>query len=237
MSSKIGVFTFTRDRVQYTQVCFTSIRKCVKHYPLDHYVLDNGSTDDTRIFLGKTISSYAGLICSPVNMGLHVSAQMISNIIQPCDLVIKIDNDCKIRDALSMQYIASIYTQLNKHNEKYILSPKIIGITKQPKRGDSRVISTPNGDFTLGHVGQVGGLFMAIPYELFKVLKFNSNLPMARGLDSAICSQAVSFGYRLAYVENMSVEHYQTTDGQCKVYPEYFKRKRIEEQNPFKGAI
>jgi len=232
---KINVFSFTRDRVIYTNNCFNTLQHCKSKYPFDHYVLDNGSIDDTKKYLGNSISRYKGVIIIPTNVGLHIASSIISSIMEPCDLVIKADNDCFFSSSDTILNISSIYGSLMKSNEKYILSPRVLGISKQPKRGDIRELVINDVSFTLGHVGQIGGLCMAIPYNIFKCIKFNTNLPMARGLDSSICSQAVNLGCKLAYIENMTVTHYETTNGQGKRYPEYFKRKRVEETKPYEA--
>lgn len=229
---KINVFSFTRDRLEYTTTCFNSLRLCKKNIPFDHYVIDNGSTDGTKNYLAKTINSYKGLIISPLNYGLHIASNLIYALMEPCDLVIKFDNDCFIPERSMIKHIVSVYSALIAKGNKYILSPQIKGIVNQPKRGEIVTIKSNKIEYHLGTVGQIGGICMAIPFELFKLLKFNVNLPMARGLDTSICNQAINFGYKLAYIEDIYVEHYETTNGQAKKYPEYFKRKKIEELNP-----
>lgn len=226
---KINVFSFTRDRLDYTTICFDSLCQCKKYVKFDHYVVDNGSTDGTKQYIGKTINRYKGVIMNPVNIGLHKSAYLIAQIMEPCDLVIKVDNDCFFNDVTVIQQIVTIYDVCFKQNINYVLSPKVEGIVNQPKRGNTELIKIKKAEYTLGFVGQIGGICMAVPYNLFMKLNFNTKLPLAKGLDSSICGQSTNFGYKLAYIENITVNHYETTDGQNIKYPDYFKRKRIEE--------
>lgn len=230
---KISLFTFTRDRHRYTRDCFASLFKCRDHCKFDHYVLDNGSKESTRVYLAQKVSHFKGLILSPFNYGLHLSAKMIRTILEPCDLVIKFDNDCYIKDPWVINSIARVYKYMVDHDMKYVFSPRVEGIVRQPKRGEQFIIQDGQFTNTLSRVGQIGGICMCIPYKLFNSLTFNEALPMAKGLDSSICSQAVSFGYKLAYIEDIVVHHYETTNGQGKRYPEYFKRKRVEENKSF----
>jgi len=43
---KIAIYTLTRDRLQYTQDCFSSLWQNAG-MPFDHYIVDNGSEDGT----------------------------------------------------------------------------------------------------------------------------------------------------------------------------------------------
>ena len=71
---------------------------------------------------------------------------------------------------------------------------------------------------------------MAIPREMWKILKIDSSLPKARGFDSLVCSTARKNGFAVGYIEDLMVSHIDTTDGQARKYPEYFKRKKLEEK-------
>lgn len=230
---KINIFTFTRDRIGYTIKCFYSLNKCRELQCFDHYLVDNGSTDGTKEYIASTINNYKGMILGPFNYGLHLAAKMVGTIMDRCDLVIKVDNDCYFPDTTIIQRIASVYEYTINKGMKYILSPRVEGIVKQPRRGNIIPMTIGDSEYHLGCVGQIGGLCMVIPYELFVSLTFNTNLPMARGLDSSICNQGLSLGYSLAYIEDIFVEHYETTNGQAKRYPAYFKRKRCEEVKSF----
>ncbi len=226
---KINIFSFTRDRLDYTMACFDSLHRCKKYIKFDHYVIDNGSIDNTKKYLSKTSGRYKGLVINPFNQGLHMSSSIISQIMEPCDLVIKVDNDCFFADCTVIKHIAALYKFFVDHKLRYIVSPKVEGIVNQPKRGNIEILKINNILYQIGHAGQIGGLCLVMPYVLFSRLQFNTNLPLARGLDSSICGQSTNFGYKLAYMENISVMHYETTNGQAKRYPEYFVRKKIEE--------
>lgn len=227
---KVNTFTFTRDRLAYTTTCFESLQMYNKTPIIDHYILDNGSKDGTPDYLSTLAHDLKGLILSPRNVGLHIGTQLIANIMQPCDYVVKVDNDCHFTEPNVIKQLVTIARTLERTGYKYILSPRVEGIVNQPKRGKAETVCIANTKYSISPTGQIGGLCMLIPYSIFKVLRFNENLPLAKGLDSNICLQATTHGCRLAYVDNIFVTHYETTAGQAKKYPEYFKRKKLEER-------
>jgi len=196
---------------------------------MHHYILDNGSKDGTPDYLSTITNQLKGLVLCPHNVGLHKGTQLISSIMLPCNYVLKVDNDCFFEMDRVIGQLVGVAEKLRLRGEGWILSPYVGGIVHQPKRGQSTTIQVNECAYTLSPTGQVGGLCMLIPYGLFKLLQFNVNLPLAKGLDSQICLQAVTHGYRLGYIDNLEVFHYETTDGQARRYPEYFKRKKREE--------
>lgn len=232
---KINVFTFTRDRLTYTKICFNSLQACQKYHRFNHYVLDNGSADGTQIYLTSNADKFKGLILSPSNLGLHKSCEMLSTLIDPCDLVIKADNDCFFNNVETISNIAKAYKTLCDAGKKLsILSPTVKGIVNQPKRGTPFTLTTKDKvSYQYHPTGQIGGICMAIPYDLFKLLVYNTSLPMAKGLDSNICQQGILHDYSLYYFDD-TVTHYDTTPLQAKRYPAYFVRKRNEEKIPWK---
>ena len=70
---------------------------------------------------------------------------------------------------------------------------------------------------------------MVIPFQLWRRLEIDGTKPKARGFDSSVCEQARHNGYVVGYLENIFVEHMDGTNKQAEKYPEYFKRKKIEE--------
>jgi len=232
---RIAIFSFTRDRLKYTRDCFYSLYACKEFQDFDHYIIDNGSIDGTKKYLIDNYTNYKSLVLSSSNLGLHKASAIIKDLIQPCDLVIKVDNDCFFSDPKTLFYIVKSYKILTKHNKgKCILSPTVQGIVNQPKKGEPWGKDISDNLYEFRYTGQIGGLCMAIPYELFTKLDFNINLPKARGLDSNICQQAILNNYSLIYA-NYSVTHYEGTLIQAKRYPAYFIRKKLEEKAPWKN--
>lgn len=218
---KIAIYTLTRDRIEYTKHCFGKLYENAG-YPFKHFILDNGSTDGTQEYL-KTLKD-AKVFYSPENIGISAGSNLLLDEImkERFDLVIKFDNDCEIPVAPMLGMVIWYYRRIEKN--KFILSPQVYGINKQPHRG--RYIDVDGR--SIGITAIVGGLFQVVPYEIFKKYRFPTNLKPGWGQDDHFCDWAKKNGYEVGYMESPFVNHYETTNGQIVRYPEYFKRKNEE---------
>ena len=221
----VGVYMLTRDRLEYTKRAITSFRK-YNGSEVFLVVIDNGSKDGTTEWLKEQLSS--GVInhlhLEPENVGIHKAFFIAKGIFKnKYSLIVKVDNDCEFIEPVIAHIFSNYSTAINY---KMVLSPHVNGIMNQPKR--SYFVKTSLGD-TFGNTGHVGGLCMAIPFQLWRKLEIDGTKPKARGFDSSVCEQAKMYGYVVGYIENIFVEHMDGTNKQAEKYPEYFKRKKIEE--------
>ena len=93
---KVAIYTLTRDRILYTKRCFRSLWQNAG-YPVDHYVIDNGSADGTVEWLANNKSRFALVVLCPENIGISRASNLALDIIgDNYDLVVKMDNDCEI---------------------------------------------------------------------------------------------------------------------------------------------
>ncbi len=227
---KVAVYSLTRDRLDYTKRNFQILRDKAG-YDFDHFVVDNGSVDGTVDWLKANSSLFKKIIFLKENAGISVgSNRALGSIFNTgsYDLIIKMDNDCEVvTDNIILQMV-EIFEDL-KHDKiyasEYILSPRVEGIANQPSRYDFVQI----GGRRIGRVGIVGGLFHVVPVNVYKDYRFPVDMPLARGQDDHFCDWFIKRGGRIGYVEGLEVQHYETTDGQAKRYPDYFKRKFKEE--------
>lgn len=233
MTPRLAIFSLTRDRIEYTQACFEKLWETNPNMP-EHLVIDNGSQDGTQQWLSEECARRPFLqrIQNDQNVGIaRGTEQAVAfwNRTNPRpDVLIKIDNDCLVKTPDILRKIQGIYAALMEHpgNTQFILSPRVQGINKQPKRdGGCRVLN-----YTIGWTGIVGGLFQCVPFEFYQRFRFPENMEPAYGQDDLLCDSWRQLGGRNGYIEELEVEHYETTDGQAQRYPWYFRR-RIEE-NP-----
>lgn len=223
---KIAIYTLTRDRLEYTQRSFQSLRGAAG-MEYDHFVVDNGSEDGTPDWLHARSEYFKELILLDENAGISVASNLALDHIQaagPYDLIFKVDNDCIFLDQKFLASFALIYERAGRH--EFMLSPRVVGINKQPHRR-----TTTRRDGTLiGWVGQVGGLCHVAPAKRYQEFRYNEHLPMAWGQDENLCTWMRSMDVKIGYVENLVVEHCDTTNGQVQRYPAYFERKWVEEE-------
>lgn len=226
---KVAVYTLTRERLDYTKHCFSVLRELAGH-AFDHYVVDNGSQDDTVEWL---VSEYQaqqpGVVVIPneTNVGISIASnQALDEIGDGYDLIFKIDNDCEVLYDGIIRRIVQIYENMPSLRGEYMLSPKVEGIVNQPSRARYTMVD----DCKLGVTGIVGGLFHVMRAQIYQQYRYDPNLPKARGQDEGVCGWFRKNGGTCAYIEDLTVAHYETTEGQAKRYPEYFERKWEEEK-------
>jgi glycosyltransferase involved in cell wall biosynthesis len=223
----ISIFSITRDRLQYTKDCFAALREKAGH-PYDHYVYDNGSDDDTCNWLIENQSLFTEIHCHQSNIGISKASNYCLRCIlaegQSYDLVIKCDNDCMIQTTGILAEFARIYSEC-KEAERWVLSPRVEGINKQPRRVRRHTLA----GHEIGVTPIVGGLFHVVPAPVYRHFMadggYDESLPKGWGQDDQFCDWLARNGYAKGYVEDLVVEHYEGTDNQAKRWPDYFTRK------------
>ncbi len=231
---KIAIYSLTRDRLQYTKDCFASLRENAG-MPFDHYVFDNGSTDGTQEWLADAANNWSHdsiRLCVsvlPFNAGISKASNSLLRDIVPhdYDLICKFDNDCFVRTPNILSQICDVAAEAG---DNWILSPRVEGINKQPKR----VRTVDIGGHPVGETGIVGGLFHIVPASVYRRYMdaggYPEGLPLAKYQDDRFCHWWRKQGWHCGYIEDLVVEHYEGTDAQAKRWPEYFSRKWAEEK-------
>jgi len=222
---KVAVYTLTWDRLEYTKHCLLALRKKAG-YPYDHFIVDNGSADGTVGWLQE--NSFHGLIFNKQNAGLSRSSNQALDAIRGYDLIIKFDNDCEVVTDGILREIVEIY---RSEGGRYVLSPRVEGVNRQPERGWYSEV----GGRRIGWTSIVGGLFQAAPAEIYEQYRYPEDLPKFRGQSAHFCSWVRANGGQVGYIEDLVVNHYEGTDRQVSRYPEYFRRKEQEEIQPQVG--
>ncbi len=227
---KIAIYSLTRDRREYTQQCFASLY-ATAGAKFDHYVLDNGSFDGTRELLNfhADAGKFKWYSPQPENLGISVASNILLRRIlqEDYDVICKFDNDCYVRTPNILSQICDVVTAAG---DQWIFSPRVEGINKQPKRARNVEIA----GHPVGVVGIVGGLFHVVPASAYRAYMdaggYPEHLPKAKGQDDHLCDWWRRRRGNCGYIEDLVVEHFETTDGQAKRFPEYFERKWAEEK-------
>lgn len=224
---KIAIYTLTRDRLEYTKHCFKTLKNKAG-YEYDHFVLDNGSSDGTQDWLVENESMFKKIVLCDSNLGISDGSNTILDIIYETDdydLIIKMDNDCEVISDNILIDIVNVFS--SKKTNNWVLSPRVTGIINQPKRGYKANIN----NYEIGLTSIVGGLFHIVKAETYKKYKYPIELPKAWGQDDHFCDWLHKNHGITGYIEDIIVNHYETTNGQAERFPDYFKRKKIEEKN------
>lgn len=228
MTPKVAILSITRDRLEYTKKCFRSLVDSEGNTP-DWYVIDNGSQDGTVEWL-KCYPRLKQVTTFTENQGLSVAYNTgVQSLMTAYDYILHFDNDAYV-------VTPKIITNLLKHAENpmfkaFVLSPAITGIQNQPMR---HKMYTPDEWSVLGEVHNLGHLCMLVPTPIYRHFMqeggYKLNIPKARGHDTYFCAWLQEKGYRMAYSEMDIVQHYRSTHQQALDYPEYYARKRSEQQ-------
>ncbi len=226
----VAIYSLTRDRLEFTQHCFRTLWDKAG-YPLDHYVLDNGSEDGSPAWLReqREAGRIHELVELPRNVGVSIGSNAMLGMIAQLgryDLVGKVDNDCEVLTDGILEKLVACFRDQRRFAEKMALSPRVSGIINQP----ARIRRMGRGGFIVGVTGMIGGLFHLVPWEVYREWRYPEDLPLASGQDDAFCGWLTGHGVAVGYVEDLVVRHYLGTDAQALRYPEYFKRKWIEER-------
>lgn len=212
---RIAVLTCTRDRLEYTQHCFASLRENAG-CDYDHFVFDQGSQDGTVAWLGDQ-----DLIVhrSPENVGIHRGWNaLLDRAGDGYDVYVTFDNDCEVVQAGTLVAVAE--TAMHR----CVASPTVRGLIHPPR---------PTGQTWIGMelfdlFPTPGGIFRAFSQDFARRFRFNESYPLWGGDEHWVGQQALLRGYRVGYLNRWYVNHYETTEGQRERYGDYFRRKDLE---------
>ena len=208
---KVGIFSITLDRLYYTLHCFKTLKENAG-YPYEHLIIDNGSTDGTPEFLKE--EGY-NIICNEKNEGItRATRQAILYFKDKVDIIIKVDPDAEF---ITPSTIAKIVEFFKKNNEYLAVSPIIRGLGNPPTITSQQEIK----GIQVGRVDGVGGIFRASKMDDF--IHLASEI---EGLnDKSLFDFCKKNGYKMAYLPELEINHFETTKGQEKRYPVYFSKE------------
>lgn len=224
---KVGIFTLTMNRLDYTKKMYKSM-KSMAQYPFDWFVVDNGSNDGTK----EWVKDKATLIDNPKNVGISKgSNQALDAIGEDYDVIIKVDNDCEFLTDNWLSDIVDIYTK----QRGLVLSPRVEGLKDNPG-GVPRTSYSYVGDHFIGLVPHIGGISVASYKSAYKGFRWPDEDFLHGQQDYVFSQTALRRGFTLAYLENHIVEHMYGTEGQEKRDPEYFKNRKELKTTKYEAA-
>ncbi len=223
---RVGIFTITYDRLEYTKKSFGSLWDTAEH-PFTHLVVDNGSSDNTPAWLDNYILEHKGNVITKKykkNMGISVASNYAIKELKDYDIIVKVDNDAIF---LTKGWLKRM-VELWKSNRMLVMSPYVQGLKDNPggaPRGDYGMIK---GEY-LGLTRHIGGMVHFADSRAYDGFMWDEKSPKHGMQDLEISQYLVKRGYQHAYLENYYVSHGPSgTEAQQKEYPEYFERRKEE---------
>jgi glycosyltransferase involved in cell wall biosynthesis len=222
---RVAIFTLCKNRLDYTKRMYESMSKTAG-YPFDWYVVDNGSTDGTAKWLDSIHDERQIYIQrNKKNMGIPYASNQIIDVIKEgkYDFIMKADNDVLFKSFDWLDTMMKIYSVMRPFN----LSLYPEGLSANAG-GVHRYAYTSIIGVFLGFVSHLGGMTSMVPAEVYDKFKWPNASFLRGGNDVLLSSWLNKNSYQLAYMENFQAEHMDTTEGQKKKYPEYFKLMKKE---------
>jgi glycosyltransferase involved in cell wall biosynthesis len=229
-SARIAVYTLTMNRIEYTKRMLDSIGTTTG-VRFDHFVIDNGSSDGTVEYLRANANRFAGVRFNRENVGIGRAANAALDLIGPgYDYIVKVDNDCEFVDPT---WLAALVDVSRASSDRIVLSPRVEGLGAGLEGGAPRYETTTVGSHPVGLACHVGGLCEFSPVAALRCYRFpRSNLHGNYDVRYSIYVR-MTLGYRMGYVEDVSVRHMDTTTGQELRYPQYFAERPTQRMTVF----
>lgn len=227
---RVGIFSITYDRLEYSQKCFKSMWETAD-YPFEHLVIDNGSTDGTIEWLDKYQLEHMGKVSTKKytkNHGISIASNYALDSLKDYDIIVKVDNDALFLTKGWLKRMVDIW----KSNRMMVLSCYIQGLKDNPggaPRGDYGMVK---GEY-LGLTYHIGGICHFVDAKAYKDFRWNVKSPLHGMQDTELSLYLRKIGYQHAYLENFYCEHVDGTLGQHNKFPDYFERRKSEKTKPY----
>jgi glycosyltransferase involved in cell wall biosynthesis len=219
---RVAVLTLTRDRDEYSRHCFETLQQNAG-VEFDHYVLDNGSQDDTLDWLyyewRPATPHHRVVVEAGRNLGIHKGWNMLLELAddtEPYDVYVTMDNDCEMTEHGTLKAVCDAVHPYSG----WIASPWVNGLQNP---------LTPAGEYLanglrIGQTPHIGGICRAMPGEFVRNgFRFDEAQPIWGG-DEGHITRAFLPGH-VGWLLDWTVNHYRTTDGQQAEQGPYFDRK------------
>jgi len=233
---KVAIFSLTYDRLDYSKACFASLFDKAG-YEFDLYVVDNGSQDGTVEYLKDLQAKYPDrvhIILNPKNVGISkASNQALDAIFDHggYDMVGKYDNDAL---SLTTGWLAKI-TDLWNRNNRMVFSCYIEGLRDNPG-GAQRIAHGQMAGELIGITKHMGGICCFADVRAYETYRWEEGSFLHGVQDWEFSQHLLRSGYQLGYLENWSIAHIDSTQGQHEKYPEYFKRRQGEKTTKYEES-
>jgi len=230
---RVAVYSITYDRLDFTKKCFKSLHKTAG-YKLDHFVIDNGSTDGTKTFL-KESDMFKQIILNEDNKGISIASNQIVSLIKEkkkYDIIIKVDNDALFKSDNWLKKMIEIW----ESNHRMVLSCYIEGLVHNPGGAPREAYGDLCGEL-IGMTKHIGGICHFVDARAYDHFAWDENSTLHGLQDLEFSNYLTSIGFQHGYLENYYCEHIYGTDEQAKLYPEYYERRKKEKMTKYNKEV
>lgn len=227
---KVGIFSITYNRLEYTKKSFESLKKTA-HYPFKHFVIDNNSTDGTCRWIMNNCHWYA---LNSKNEGISKASNDAIDAFKKegFDIVIKWDNDCIGLTPGWLNKMVDIW----KSNHIMALSCYVQGLVDNPGGSPRIGYGTIKGEL-IGITQHLGGICHFADIHAYDNFRWDNN-SFLHGVQDMELSQHLKFnGWTMGYLENYFVSHGPDgTQKQKEDYKNYFEKRIKEKQTRYEES-
>ena len=229
----VAIFSITYDRLSMTEKSFYSLHKTAG-YPFKHFIVDNGSTDGTQEYLKSyAVKHPVNLTLNEDNKGISIASNQALDAMQEGrnkpDIIVKIDNDALFLTDGWLKRMVDLW----KSNRMLVMSPYIQGLKDNPGGAPREEYGMVKGEY-LGLTRHIGGIVHFADARAYKNFRWSESDTLHGVQDLELSNYLRTKGYLHAYLENYYCEHMYGTEGQHKMFPEYFEKRKLEKTISYK---
>lgn len=215
VQDKFAVVTLCWNRLFYTKYSFHTLYQNAGML-FDHIIVDNGSNDGTEKWLQFNSDRFTHVFFNEKNIGLFNSFKQVIVYLEEHGYkwFIATANDIEV---LTENFISSMVEFWSGTKGHYTFAPIIHGINEKIKVYDEKRIK----GFQVQFVGPIGGVYQSYPVKEFKEILFKMSMWRA----NEMCKELGNLGIQTLYLKDLEVNHFETSNGQFKRYPNYPGRK------------
>lgn len=217
-ADRVAVINICWNRFLYTKHCLNSLFSNAG-MQFDHYIIDNGSTDETEEWLAANKHFFKRIIRNETNLGIGNAMVQIVKLMEKeghkwCIIG---PNDA---DILSQDFVKMMLQFWKLSGGKYLFAPSFTGIGHKPRVRKNFEIS----HIKVQSIGTSGCVYVAHSVSLLKEFLEFAGLWRARDF----CNFAAAKGMENLYLTDVSAKHFETTANQMIRYPDMKKGYRVD---------
>lgn len=232
----LAIYMLAVDRLEYLQRTLKGLEE-QNEEDFVLFLLSQGSNEETNQWLtdykcSRKMYEYKWSENKGISHGSNFLINEIANRMPQYnfDLIAKVDNDVETITPNWLDRCVATAKQFN-----ILCSPLVLGLSMFPEGVPGYATQMLNNE-KVRLTRHIGGIVHMAKADLHLSHLYSPNMTMAMDQDTTLSRHALRQYYLIGYLENVQVKHMDSTEGQVKRYPEYFKKKRKWERETYVDA-